>query len=120
VLFFFMRAGVAQSLYCLTKDWTIGIQSPAEVKDFFCSLCAQTISEAHPASYPVGTGDKARPGCDSDHSFLSSAEVKNEYELSVSSGLAPAWRSGTDLLFCSFSSYHKMRYHTWVFIMHLK
>jgi hypothetical protein len=31
-------------------------RSPAEAKDFSSSLCVQTGSEAHPASYPVGTG----------------------------------------------------------------
>jgi hypothetical protein len=29
---------------------------PAEAKDFSSSLCVQTSSEAHPASYSVGTG----------------------------------------------------------------
>jgi hypothetical protein len=57
--------------------------SPAEVKDFSSSLGIQTSSEAHPASFPVGTGGpfpggKARPGRDADHSPPSSAKVKNE------------------------------------------
>jgi hypothetical protein len=55
-----------------------GVRSSAEAKDFSCSLYAQTNSEVHPASYPVGTGSKARPGRDADHSSPSSAEVKNE------------------------------------------
>jgi hypothetical protein len=46
--------------------------------DFPSSLCVQTSSEARPASYPMGTGGKAQPGRDGDHSPLSSAEVKNE------------------------------------------
>jgi hypothetical protein len=33
---------------------------------------------AHPASCAMGTGGKARPGRDADHSLPSSAEVKNE------------------------------------------
>jgi hypothetical protein len=33
----------------------IGVQSPAEAKYFSSSLCVQTGSEAHPASYPMGT-----------------------------------------------------------------
>jgi hypothetical protein len=41
--------------------------------------CVQTGSEAHPASYPVGTGSlfmgKKRPGREADHSPPSSAEV---------------------------------------------
>jgi hypothetical protein len=41
--------------------------------DFSSSLCIQTSSGAHPASYPAGTGGggspgaKARPGRDADH-----------------------------------------------------
>jgi hypothetical protein len=34
--------------------WTTGIRSPAEANDFPSSLCVQTISEAHLASYPMG------------------------------------------------------------------
>jgi hypothetical protein len=54
-----------------------------EAEDFSFSLCVQIGSGAHPASYPMGTGDpfpggKARPGRDTDHSPPSSAEVKNE------------------------------------------
>jgi hypothetical protein len=46
-------------------------------------LCVQTSSEAHPASYSMGTDDpfsrvKHRPGRDADHSPSSSAKVKNE------------------------------------------
>jgi hypothetical protein len=29
---------------------------PGRGKGLFCSFCAQTISGAHPASYPMGTG----------------------------------------------------------------
>jgi hypothetical protein len=42
-------AVVAQSLYCLTTDWMIGVRSSAEAKDFSHILCVQTSSEAHPA-----------------------------------------------------------------------
>jgi hypothetical protein len=64
-------------------DRAIGVRSPAGVKDFSSSLCVQTASGAHPASYPMGTGGpfpglKARPGRDADHSPPSSAEVVNE------------------------------------------
>jgi hypothetical protein len=77
------RAWVAQSVQCLTTDWTIGVRSPAEEKDFSSSLCVQTGSEAHPVSYPMGTGDpfpggKAWPGRDADQSPPFSDEVKNE------------------------------------------
>jgi hypothetical protein len=67
------RAGVAQSLYCLTMDWTTGVRSPTEAEDFSSSLCIQTGSGAHPASCTVGTGglfpgSKVRPWHDADYS----------------------------------------------------
>jgi hypothetical protein len=62
------------------------VRSPAEAKYFSSSICVQTSSETHPASYPMGTGGpfpggKARPGRDADHSSQSSTDVKNEYML---------------------------------------
>jgi hypothetical protein len=59
------------------------VQSPAEAKNFFSSLCVQTCSGAHPASCTIGTGypfpwGKERPRRDADHSPPSSAEVKDE------------------------------------------
>jgi hypothetical protein len=77
------RAGVAQSVQCLTTDWTAGIRSPTEAEDFSTNLCVQTGSGAHPASYTMGIGasfpgGKARPKRDADHSPPSSAEVKKE------------------------------------------
>jgi hypothetical protein len=59
-----------------------GVRSPEEAKDSSSSLCVQTGSEAHSASYPVGTGGpfpggKERSGRDADHSPPCSAEVKN-------------------------------------------
>jgi hypothetical protein len=67
------RAEVAQSVQCLTTDWTIGVRSPAEVKESSSSLCVQTSSEAHPVSCTMGTGGpfpggKAWTGHDADHS----------------------------------------------------
>jgi hypothetical protein len=64
-------------------DRAIGVRFPAGAKDFSCSLCVQTGSEAHPSSCPMGTGGpspgvKARPGRDADHSPPSSDEVENE------------------------------------------
>jgi hypothetical protein len=44
-------AGVAQSVQYLTTDWTTGVRSTAEAKDFSASLYAQTSSEAHTAFY---------------------------------------------------------------------
>jgi hypothetical protein len=72
---------VAQSVQCLTADWTAGVRSPTEAEDFSSNLCVQTGSGAHPASYTVGSGGsfaggKARPGRDADHSPPSSAELK--------------------------------------------
>jgi hypothetical protein len=59
-------------------DRAIEVRSPAETKDFSCSLC----SGAHPASCTMGTGGpfpgaKALPGRDADHSPPSNAEVEN-------------------------------------------
>jgi hypothetical protein len=78
-----IRAGVGQLVLCLTTDWTAGVRSPTEAENFYFSLCVQTGSGAHPASYTVGTGGcfpggKARPGREADHSPPSSAEVKKE------------------------------------------
>jgi hypothetical protein len=58
-------------------DRVIEVWSPAEAKDFSSSLCVLTSSEHH----PMVTGGNARPGCDTDHSPPSNAEVKNEQEL---------------------------------------
>jgi hypothetical protein len=62
---------VAQSVQCLTTDWTAGVRSPTEAEDFSSNLCVQTGSGAHPASFTMGTGGfspggKARPGHNSD------------------------------------------------------
>jgi hypothetical protein len=75
-------AGVAQSVTSL--DYRLGgrVPYPAEAKDFSSSLCVQTSSEAHPASYPMDTvvfpGNKERPGSDADHSPLSGAKVRKD------------------------------------------
>jgi hypothetical protein len=76
-------AAVAQSVWCLTTDWTSGVRFPTEAGNFSSSLCVQTGSGAHPASCLMGTGGpfpggKARPGRDADNSPPSSAEVKYE------------------------------------------
>jgi hypothetical protein len=59
-------------------DRAIRVRSPAGAEDFFSILCVQTGSVAHPASCTMGTGGKARPGRDADHSLPSRAEVENE------------------------------------------
>jgi hypothetical protein len=76
-------AGIAQSVQCLTTDWTSGDRSPTEAEDFFSRLCVHAGSGAHPVSCKISTGGpfpggKARPGRDADHSPPSSAEIKNE------------------------------------------
>jgi hypothetical protein len=64
-------------------DRVIEVRSPAGAEDFSSSLCVQTDSGAHPASYTIGArgpfpGGKAQPGRDADHSSPSSVEVVNE------------------------------------------
>jgi hypothetical protein len=83
------RIGIAQTIKCLTMDWTTGVRSPAETKDFSSRLCIQTSCGAHLVPHPVGTGGllpggKARPGHNADYSPPSSVEVKNEQEQNLS------------------------------------
>jgi hypothetical protein len=64
-------------------DWAIGVHPQQRQKDFSSTLCAQTGSEALPASCPMGTGGggpraKVQLGHDADHSPPPSAKVKNE------------------------------------------
>jgi hypothetical protein len=77
------------SSVCIVSDYKLddqGVQGSisGRCKVFFSSLCVQTSFEAHPASYPMGTGGhfpgvKVRPERDADHSSTSSAKVKNAY-----------------------------------------
>jgi hypothetical protein len=86
--------------FCTTKVCLVSIlsdyrlddrvRSVAEATVFSSSICVHTSSEAHPVSYPIGTGGIARPGRDADYSRTASAEIKNEYELYFLSPLAPA------------------------------
>jgi hypothetical protein len=62
---------------CGLDNRAIEVRSPTGAEDFSSSLCVQTGSGTHPASYPMGTGGpfpggKARPERDSDHSPPSS------------------------------------------------
>jgi hypothetical protein len=64
-------------------DREIEVRTPAEPKGFYCTVCVQTDSGAHPASYLVGTegpfpGAKARQERDINNSLLSSAEIENK------------------------------------------
>jgi hypothetical protein len=62
-------------------DRANGVRSPAGAKNISYSLFVQTGSGAYPASCTMGTGGKARPGRDVDHSPPSNAEVEYEWEL---------------------------------------
>jgi hypothetical protein len=78
-----LRARAAQSIQCLIRNWKTGVQSPEEAENFSSTLCVQTSSEAHPASYSVSTGGplqrgEARQQRDADRSLPSTAEVENE------------------------------------------
>jgi hypothetical protein len=84
------------SVSSLTMDWIARVQSPTEPEDFSSSLCIQTGSGAHAASYIMGTrssfpGSKGWPGDNADHSPPSSAKVKKEYELYLLSPKVPSW-----------------------------
>jgi hypothetical protein len=64
-------------------DRVIEVRSPTGAEDFSSSLCVQTGSEAHPASYPMGIrgpfpGSKARPGVTLTTHPQLVAEVKYE------------------------------------------
>jgi hypothetical protein len=70
----------------------IWVRSSAEAEDFSSSLCVQSGSEAHPASYPMSTGGpfprgKARPGRDADHSphLVPTSRMSRRYISSPSS-----------------------------------
>jgi hypothetical protein len=59
-------------------DRTIEVRSPAEAKGFFLKpLCPDRLW-GPPSLLSNGSGGKARPGCDADHSLPSRAEVENE------------------------------------------
>jgi hypothetical protein len=95
------RAGVPQSVYCVTTDWTTGIRSPAEAKDFSSNLCVQTSSEAHRASDPMGTGGPF-PGVKRGRGVTLTTQLHVVYRLGTELYL-PSCRlhdgSGTALLF---------------------
>jgi hypothetical protein len=84
----FKIVGSRVSLGSIVSDYGLDVRAievrfPAEANDFSSSLCVQTGSGTHPASYTMGTGGpfpggKARPGRDADHSPPSSAKVVNE------------------------------------------
>jgi hypothetical protein len=88
----------------MTTDWTTGVWSPADAKYFSSFLCLQASSEAHPASCTMRTGgvflgNEVRLERDADHSLLSSAELKNVYEIYFLSPLSLHGGSETAFLF---------------------
>jgi hypothetical protein len=98
----------------MTTDWTTEVRSPAEEKDFSSSLCIQTSSEAHPASYPIGIrgsfpGGKARSGRDADHS----AHLVPRSRMSRSYTSSPPWRLHGVAGQLYFLFEWKCRYHSW-------
>jgi hypothetical protein len=75
-------------------DRSIEVRSPAEAKNFSCSLCVQTGFGAHPASCTLGTGgpclrSKARLGREADHSphLVPRSKVSRSYTSSPLEGL---------------------------------
>jgi hypothetical protein len=87
-------AWVAQSVKCLTTDWTTELRSPTEAKDFSYSPCVETGSETHPAFFAMGTGVKRGRGVKlTNHPISCGSQdcVGAIPPLSLGS-----WRSGTD------------------------
>jgi hypothetical protein len=84
-------------------DRAIGIRSPAAAKDFSSSLCAQTGSEAHPASCSMDTrgpfpGAKRGPGVTlTTHPHLAPRSGMSRSYNSSPPSASVAW-SGTALL----------------------
>jgi hypothetical protein len=67
------------------------VRFPAGAENFSLHHRVQNVSEAHPASYPMGTMGSF-PGGKADHSPASSAEVKVCVELYLHSPSTPSWR----------------------------
>jgi hypothetical protein len=92
---------------CELDDRAIGVRSPAGEKDFSSILCVQTVSGAHPSSYPMGaggpfSGGKARPVRDADRSPhpVPRSQMNRSYTSSPPSASFAC--SGTDLLYFNF------------------
>jgi hypothetical protein len=75
------------------------VRLPAETGNFSLHHRVHNGSGAHPASYPMGTGDSFSgggvkwQGCEADHSPPSSAELKEYVELYLRSPNMPSWLS---------------------------
>jgi hypothetical protein len=72
-------------------DLAIGVRSPTSSGFFLLPLFPDRLCSP-PKLLSKGTGGKAQPGRDADHSPLTSAEVTNEKELYLLSSEVPPWR----------------------------
>jgi hypothetical protein len=103
--------GVAQSLQCLTMDWTTRVRSPTEAEDFSSSPCVQTGSEAHPASCTMGTGVLS-PGVKRGRDLMLTTQPRLEPRLRISRSYTSSPPgafmacSGTALPYIYFFSIH--------------
>jgi hypothetical protein len=62
-------------------DRAIEVRSPVDEKEMFSNLCVHTGCGVLPASCPMGTGGKARPGVTLTTHRPFIAEIGNEQEL---------------------------------------
>jgi hypothetical protein len=81
-----------------------GVRSPSEAKDFPSSLYVQTSSEAHQASYPMGTGSPLpRVKRGQDVTLTTHPHLVPRPRMSRTNASCPQWRlhsgSGTALLY---------------------
>jgi hypothetical protein len=83
---------------------------------FFLYPVRPAGSGAHPASCIMGTGGKARPRPDADHSPPSNAEVKKERGLCLLSTQAPLWSVAGQLYFNLIYLYIKQDLHMHILI----
>jgi hypothetical protein len=108
----------SQSVQHLTTDRTTGRPEldPPHRQRIFYFACVQTSSEAHLASFPMGTGSpspgvKARPGRGPDHSPPSTAELKNGLQLYCLFPYRLHGGNGTAFYCtCETSGYHGRQY----------
>jgi hypothetical protein len=99
---FYEELGSSVSIFSAT-DWTTGVRSPVEAKDFSSTLCVQTSSKASPTpiQWVPGSfsGGKSRLELEADHLL----HLVPRSRMSRSYNTAPPWRlhegSGRVLLF---------------------
>jgi hypothetical protein len=98
LLYCFIGGGIAQRYSAgLRAGWS-GDRAPAEDRNFSVHHRVQTGSEAHPASYTMGTRavslEVKQPGREADHTPPSSAKVKNAWNYTSTSAIRlHAWCS---------------------------